>query len=341
MISLENIVTEPDNQDESPLATFDLVNEDDRTEDERSIHMFEWLHGLERDGCTFDTELNVLKVSSDMKRCLESTSESYLIFPSRDVMERATEMVEANTRIRNASQRRRFEEFGAGPWEYVLAPSKRAQGKDAPRLYHRTSNGTVPITFNTDDFDSLPRFISFIHPLFAMLSLVIKIPDPSHYSSVIEEQLFVPFCDYQTTWPMLMGDPFMPPSPKRTHSEISDDKYSESPCNCSHCRQTPDLDPDCVSASDGCSLESVIDDTDAPPYIPPGVRSWAEGLEPSHDGEANGDDDLLLSYTREPTKTPSEVMGGLKEEDVHRERLANQVLADWCTARRKRARRSL
>ncbi|KAK1218539.1 hypothetical protein PQX77_018782 [Marasmius sp. AFHP31] len=341
MISLEDIVTELDNQNESPPATFDLVNEEDRAEDERSIQMFEWLHGLKRDGCSFDTELNGLKVSSDMKKCLESTPEHYLIFPSRDVMERATGMVEANTRILNASQRRQFEEFGAGPWEYVLAPSKRAHGKDTPRLYHRTPNGTVPITFNTDDFDSLPRFTSFVHPLYAMLSLVIKIPDPSHYSSTIEEQLFVPFYDYQTTWPMLMGNPFMPPSPKRTRSEISDDEDSEAPCNCSHCRQTPDLDPDYVSASDGCSLESVMDDTDEPPYIHPEVQSWAEGLEPSHDGESNSDDNLFLSYAREPTKTPSEVMGGLREEDVHRERLANQVLADWCTAKRKRARRSL
>ncbi|KAL0070017.1 hypothetical protein AAF712_002914 [Marasmius tenuissimus] len=339
MISFENIVTKPGNQEESPLATFDLVNEDDRTEDESSIHMFEWLHGLERDGCPFDTEFNVLK--ADMKTCLESAPESYLIFPSRDVMDKATEMAATNKRIRNANQRRRFEEFGAGPWEYVLAPSRLAQGKDAPPLYYRTSNGTVPITFNTDDFDSLPRFTSFVHPLYAMLSLVIRIPDPSDYSSAIGEHLFVPFCRYQMTWPMLMGDPFMPPSPKRTHSEISEDEDPEAPCNCSHCRQTPDLDPDCASASDGYSLESVMEGTDAPPYIPPGVQSWAKALEPSHDGESNSHDDLLLSYTREPTKTPSEVMGGLKEEDVHRERLADQVLANWCTARRKRARRSL
>ncbi|KAK1235070.1 hypothetical protein PQX77_001714, partial [Marasmius sp. AFHP31] len=109
MISLEDIVTNPGGQREPLVATFDLVNEDNRTEDGWSIHMFEWLHGLERDGCPLDTGLNALKVSGEMKDCLESDPEYYLIFPLKDVMERATEMLAANTRIRNASQRCRFE----------------------------------------------------------------------------------------------------------------------------------------------------------------------------------------------------------------------------------------
>ncbi|KAK1221259.1 hypothetical protein PQX77_015919 [Marasmius sp. AFHP31] len=341
MISLEDIVTNPVSQQESSVVKFDLVNDEDRKEDRWRVHIFEWLHGLERDGCPFDTEHNTVKVSSDLKDCLDVDPECYMIAPSREVMERATEMATVNNQTRNAHERCRFEDFGDGPWEYVLVPSERAKGGDVPRLYHRTLTGMTPITFDTNDFDSLPRFTSSAHPLFVMLHLIFNLPEARHYSSTIEQQVFVPFVSYELAWPISMDDPFLPRSPKRTHSEISEDEDSEAPCNCSHCRQTPDLDPDCVSASDGCSLESVIDDTNARPYIHPGVQSWAEGLEPSHDGGSNSDDDLLLSYTREPTKTLTEVMGGLKEEDVHRERLANQVLADWCTARRKRARHSL
>ncbi|KAK1218537.1 hypothetical protein PQX77_018780 [Marasmius sp. AFHP31] len=312
LVIVEDIVTNPASQQEPPVVKFDLVNDEDGKEDRWRVHIFEWLHRLERDGCPFDTERNTVKVSSDSKDCLDVDPECYATVPSREVMQMATEIATANNQTRNAHERYRFEDCADGPWEYVLVPSERAKGGDVPRLYHRTSTGTTPITFDTDDFDSLPRFTSSAHPLFVMLHLIFNIPEPRHYSSAIEQQVFVPF--------------------------ISEDEDSETLWNCSHCRQTPDLDPACVSASDGCSLESIIDNTDAWPYTSPGAQFWAEGPEPSHDGESDSDDDLLLSYA--PTKTPSEVMGELKEEDVYRERLANQVLADWCTARRKRARHS-
>ncbi|KAK1222667.1 hypothetical protein PQX77_014477 [Marasmius sp. AFHP31] len=121
-------------------------------------------------------------------------------------MESATEMAAANNQTRNAHERYRFEDCADGPWEYVLVPSERAKGGDVPRLYHRTSTGTIPITFDSDDFDSLPRFTSSAHPLFVMLHLIFNLPEARHYSSAVTQQVFVPFMSYELAWPISMDD---------------------------------------------------------------------------------------------------------------------------------------
>ncbi|KAL0577857.1 hypothetical protein V5O48_004129 [Marasmius crinis-equi] len=180
MLSLQDIVTTPDTQ-KINLECWTPVPEDEGLP--QTQRAFEWLNGLDYLSFPFTNEYNFVMVSSDLKSFLESEeTETFFIAPTKDNLERAIRILKHNSNAKKIDQRRRYEEFGAGPWECILLPGEYVNKAKLPQLYKFENGRTIPIELDPNDINTLPRFTSTIHPVVATYYLFRRNPDRFAYS---------------------------------------------------------------------------------------------------------------------------------------------------------------
>ncbi|KAK1221271.1 hypothetical protein PQX77_015931 [Marasmius sp. AFHP31] len=328
MLSPLNIVTTPDvtNVD---LTTWKPVRGD--REAERFVHIYEWLHGMDYKSLTFPE----VEVTSDFRRLVQKPGPTFTLSPTKDVVEKAFNLCKFNKGVKKPKERQRHEVFGSGPWEYILIPYDEAKKEEIPQLYQLSGGTIVPIDYDPDNFDTLPRFTSFLHPLVALYYMKRMMLNPYRYSESIRHGLLTLFREYDKSVPLLIifDCPFAPrpPSPKRSHSETSSDE-SEDSCDCSHCSR-PALDADCSSAEE----EEEEEEQEEQPNVPQGIAEWAIHVMPTPE-DTLGTSERVEDDTEISSKV-DEVLSRLEEENQRRLQLAKPILADRCTATRKRIRR--
>ncbi|KAJ8078172.1 hypothetical protein PM082_000378 [Marasmius tenuissimus] len=326
MLSPLDIVTTRDGNN-GGLTTWKPVEGD--WEPDEIVRVYEWLHGMDYQSFTFPE----VEVSSDFRQLVQKPGPTFMLSPTKDVVEKAFNLCKFNKNVKKPEERQRHEVFGSGPWEYILIPWEEAKKEDLPQLYRLSGGTTVPIDYDPDDLDTLPRFTSSLHPLVGLYYLMRMLLSPYRYSEGIRHGVLTLFHEYENSVPYYLDCPFAPrpPSPKRSHSKISSDEDEES-CDCSHCSR-PALDADCSSAEESEEEE----EQEEQPNVPRGVAEWALHVIPTPEDDLGtserGEDDKELS------SKVDEVLSRLEEENQRRLQLAKPILADRCTATRKRARR--
>ncbi|KAJ8078182.1 hypothetical protein PM082_000388 [Marasmius tenuissimus] len=220
-----DIVTTP-NVKNVELTTWKPVEGD--WEPDEIVRVYEWLHGMDYRSFIFPE----IEVSSDFRRLVQKPGPIFTISPTKDVVEKAFNLCKFNKNVKKPEERQRHEVFGSGPWEYILIPWEEAKKEDIPQLYQLSGSTTVPIDYDPDNFDTLPRFTLFLHPLVGLYYLMRMLLCPYRYSEGIRHGVFTLFQEYEESVPFFLDCPFAPrpPSPKRSHSEISSDEYEE-PCD--------------------------------------------------------------------------------------------------------------
>ncbi|KAJ8078187.1 hypothetical protein PM082_000393 [Marasmius tenuissimus] len=243
MLSPLNIVTTHDGKNVD-LTTWKPVEGD--WEPDEIVRVYEWLHGMDYRSFTFPE----IEVSSDFRRLVQKPGPIFTISPTKDVVEKALNLCKFNKNVKKPEERQRHEVFGSGPWEYILIPYEEVKKEDLPQLYQLSGGTTVPINYDPDDFDTLPRFTSSLHPLVGLYYLMRMMLNIYCYSEGIRHGVLTLFQEYEESVPFFLDCPFAPrpPSPKRSHSQSSSDEDEET-CECSHCSR-PALDSECLSAEE-------------------------------------------------------------------------------------------
>ncbi|KAG7088046.1 hypothetical protein E1B28_012080 [Marasmius oreades] len=313
----------------------------------RYICHFEWIFGLEYDAFPFSSELNIMSVSKDIRQYLER---GLLIFvPTADVLERAYEMlIYNNHRPRDPDERKRFEEFGTGPWEYTILPgrwdTKTKKSESLPPLFNRSSDGAfTPFFFDDRDFDTLPRFTSTVHPLIVVLLLRMNVPD-NHPSQTIQEKLIAPLKKVFRKWPQWEHNRFLPmPNTKFKREYNAGGKIV---CRCIYCSKNT---PSTSTASSSELEDTCTDDEEVEKegreeeykelsrIANERISVWRgclEGVASNHDDVKH--DDILDRYAQECTDAADKVMLRQEEERAKREALAAEMQGDFSLKKKSR-----
>ncbi|KAK1226174.1 hypothetical protein PQX77_010850 [Marasmius sp. AFHP31] len=245
-------------------------------------------------------------VSKDIKQYLARRS---LIFvPTSAVLKKAFDMMDFNdSSARRYEDRKRFEDFGSGPWEYTIMPGrwerKTYKPEYLPHLYHHSPDGTVtPLHFDNCHFNDLPRFTSTVHPLIVILFLKMRLPDIFGVPPSIREHAIMPLIEICGRWPCWLHNRFvpLPTSPKRKHSDNS---------------SAPDFDVE----SNTSDLYFTSEDL---------VASWQRKLEKDASIHQPPDTDgAVVEYAQETVLSPEDVSRQLKEEDDKRWVLAKPAMS--------------
>ncbi|KAG7088042.1 hypothetical protein E1B28_012076 [Marasmius oreades] len=300
----------------------------------RYIRHFEWIFGLEYDAFPYTSELNTMSVSKDIRQYLE---EGFLIFiPTADDLERAYEMlIYNNYRPRDPDERKRFEDFGTGPWEYTIIPgrwdTRTKKSEFLPPLFDCSSDGTlVPFSFDDCDYDTLPRFTSAVHPLIVVMFHRMNIPD-NHPSRTIQEKLIEPLKKVFRKWPQWQHNRFLPMPNTKFKREY--DVGRKIVCRCIYCsKNTPststasssELEDTCTDDEEEVEKEGREEDYKELSRIAnERISVWRgclEGVASIHDDVKH--DDILDRYAQECTDAADKVMLRQEEERVKREALA-------------------
>ncbi|KAG7085334.1 hypothetical protein E1B28_002900 [Marasmius oreades] len=276
------------------------------------LHRFEWIYGLDNRSFPFSGEENTVTVHKDLIYHIKERK--LAISPATSLASKALTMMNFNTTVKSNSDRQRFEDFGSGPWEYVLFVTKGM--KALPPLFHRSLDGsTAPLSLDesVSDYNALPRFTSMIHPL-VVIFFRLRNPIGSHcVEKSLEPHVIAPITRVFLEWPLWTHNRFLPmlTSPKRKRPGASDT------CGCSDCEEweysesstsgsssQADSSEDSESWRDPVPVEEVIKD-DAR------VKDWS--LQAEGPSEGDGSDPILEQYSREPSPPVSFTLGRLEE----------------------------
>ncbi|KAG7088027.1 hypothetical protein E1B28_012064 [Marasmius oreades] len=341
MVSLETLTTFQDKTIEYEL--FQLFT----PWESRYIRPFEWIFGLDYCGFPFESELNIISVSKDIRQFLQKGT---LVFiPNADVLEKACGVFDYNnTPSREPDERKRFEEFGTGPWEYTIIPGlwnrKTKKSESLPPLYDRSPNGVVvPFSFDDCDYDTLPRFTSAVHPLIVVLSLRMNPPD-SHPTKSIQEKLILPLKRITWNWPDWEHNRFVP-LPNTQFKREYNPGGQKLVCRCMFCSlgkpitenhsnssgaSSPELEDTCTDAAD--EMEELEEESRTEEYkelsriANKRIAIWRgplEGVAYVHDDVEH--DGILAQYAQECTDAADKVMLRQEEERAKREILAAEL----------------
>ncbi|ESK90997.1 hypothetical protein Moror_16395 [Moniliophthora roreri MCA 2997] len=354
MASLQDITTSDTSTVE--LEPYSLISRDDDWAAMR-FTQFEWAFGLKYRATPFDSEFNVITVPRDLIPLLKR--QTLRLAPKKHVIEHAYDIMKHN-RTAKVGERRKFEEFGKGPWEYVLFSGrfdhKTLRPKYLPPLFQRISDGKAE-SLNLDaDYDNLPRITSMIHPAIAIFLLELQVPDPLYAPQSLKENIIFPMINIVGIWPSWSHNPFKPfptssssSKRKRSRSELSDIT-----CKCTLCAHSSESSSSFgtyasdFNSSDGEELIALLpageDAEDG--KVDLDVTAWAGKviLPRAHssddDLDDNEDDELLRTYAQESALAPEQAKKALKEEDEKRNALAEPTLEELrCRLSKKRSRR--
>ncbi|KAJ8078154.1 hypothetical protein PM082_000360 [Marasmius tenuissimus] len=349
-LQLQDITTESDGQVD--LHTFQLVKKD-KIRNPMALHRFEWTFGLNNSGFPFDGEENTMTAHKDLVRHIERQKLAFS--PSKSVIEKACAMVEHNRKMTLVGDRQRFEDFGTGPWEYVLFSTK---GREPlPPLFHRMPNGsTTPLSLTVSDYDSLPRFMSMIHPLVVIFSRKLHSIGSYRVERSLSDHVIEPMEDVFLRWPLWTHNRFLPKltSPKRKRVGASD--Y----CGCSDCERWEYSDHTTSSSSsrqtrsEAASGSESSDDSESWRDPDPvkevtkddsRVKEWSGQTEKQSDDHYS--DPILEQYSMEASPPVAEILGRLDEAmGLRKERLqlildaAKPARSERSSRASKRSRRS-
>ncbi|KAK1235636.1 hypothetical protein PQX77_001121 [Marasmius sp. AFHP31] len=330
MDSLQDITTQPDGHIE--LEEVQLI-------DEHDLRYPAWIFGMDRVAFPFISEENTLKVHKALAPYIKR--QKLALAPSPSILGRALEMLKYNTRVELVDDRQRFEDFGTGPWEYVLFPTK---GRGTlPPLFQRLPDGnTTSFLLDTSDFNNLPRFKSMVHPLFVVFLRWLHPLGSMQVERCLAGHVIDPVDKITIKWPFWTHNRFLPvrSSSKRKRSRAIS-------CDCTDC-----LEDDCSSSSEdaesssGCSESS--DDSESwrdPETVKEvtkddsRVKNWSQQTEKSP--EDHEPDPVLEQYSLEVSPPTTEILGRLDEAmALRKERL--QLILDAAKPNRseKRSRAS-
>ncbi|KAJ8078132.1 hypothetical protein PM082_000338 [Marasmius tenuissimus] len=324
-LQLQDITTQSDGQ--TDLETFPLI-EEDRIINPMALHRFEWTFGLDNLGFPFNGEENEMTVHKDLVRHIKRQKLAFS--PSKSVIQRAYAMMEHNRKIESAGDRQRFEDFGTGPWEYVLFSTK---GREPlPPLFHRMPDGnTTPLSLAVSDYDSLPRFMSMIHPLVVIFFRKLHSIGSYRVERPLSKHVIEPMEAVFLRWPIWTHNHFLPKltSPKRKRPGASDC------CGCPDCKRWEYSDDSTSgSSSQGTRSESSTgsdSSDDSESWRDPDpvkqvteddsrVKEWSLQTEkPSDDHDS---DSILEQYSMEASPPVAEILGRLDEAmGLRKERL--------------------
>ncbi|KAK1235644.1 hypothetical protein PQX77_001129 [Marasmius sp. AFHP31] len=315
-LQLEDITTRSDGQ--TDLETFPLI-EEGRIINPMALHRFEWTFGLDNLGFPFAGEENEMTMHKDLVRHIKRQKLAFS--PSKSVIQRAYAMMEHNRKMVSAGDRQRFEDFGTGPWEYVLFSTK---GREPlPPLFHRMPNGnTSPLSLAVSDCDSLPRFTSMIHPLVVLFFRKLHSIGSYRVERSLSKHVIEPMETVFLRWPIWTHNHFLPKltSPKRKRSgasdccgcpdckrwEYSDDSTSGSSSHgdTSEASTGSDSSDDSESWRDPVSVKEVTEGDSR-------VKEWSLKTEKppiNHDS-----DPILEQYSLEASPPTAEIFGRLDE----------------------------
>ncbi|KAG7086571.1 hypothetical protein E1B28_002518 [Marasmius oreades] len=243
-----------------------------------------------------------------------------------------------NNRPREPNERKRFEEFGSGPWEYTILPGRwNLTTKKIwllPPLFNRSSDGThIPFSFEDCGYDTLPRFTSFVHPLIVIMLHNINTPD-NHPTPAIQEALVTPLKKVLGKWPQWRHNRFLPMPNTRFKSKY--DVGRKIFCLCVHCLKNPPsasavssskLEDTCTDdaeeAEKECSKEEYKELSRIANERIALWRGSLEGVAFIHDDAKH--DDILEWYAKECTDAADRVMLRQEEERAKREALATEI----------------
>ncbi|ESK88743.1 hypothetical protein Moror_1260 [Moniliophthora roreri MCA 2997] len=351
-LSLQDVSTS--NSYDFELDSYALVSGDDDWAAMR-FTQFEWIFGLDNRGFPFDSEFNIVKAPKDLIPCLEEKTLRFA--PTKDVIQHVYNLMEHND-MAEISERRRFEEFGEGPWEYVLFPGyfdhKTLKPEYLPPLYQRSSNGEMlPLTLDAHDYDALPRISSMLHPTIAILLMELHQPDVLYAPQSLKENVIHPILKIIGIWPAWSHNRFKPEPTskrKRRRSETSDSIS----CKCTLCAHISSSESSSSSGTYASDIDSSDDgervslpvggDPEGDGKVELDVAAWAGKvvLPPAHSGfdglDDFEDDHLLRTYAQESALDPEQVKKALKGEDTKRNALAESMLEELRCRLSKRSR---
>ncbi|KAG7088047.1 hypothetical protein E1B28_012081 [Marasmius oreades] len=311
------------------------------------IYHFEWVFGLEYDGFPYSSELNTMSVSKDIRPYLEKGL--LILIPTADVLERAYEMlIYNNKRPREPDERKRFEEFGTGPWEYTIMPGRwdrKTKKSSLPPLFDCSPDGTlIPFSFDDCDYDTLPRFTSVVHPLIVIMLHRMNIRD-DHPSMTIQEKLIAPLEKVLCKWPEWQHNRFLPMANAKFKREY--DVGRKIVCRCLRCLENT---PSTTTASSSELEDTYTDDEEEvgkegredeykelSRIANERISVWRgclEGVASNHDDVKH--DDILDRYAQECTDAADKVMLRQEEERAKREALAAEMQGDFPSKKKSR-----
>ncbi|KAK1231907.1 hypothetical protein PQX77_004975 [Marasmius sp. AFHP31] len=343
MYSLEDITTSSDGTVE--LESLRLV--ECRNVHPMQVHRFEWAFGLDWAGFSVDSATNTVSGHKDLIHYLKQQKIAFTPLPS--ILNKALSMMEKNKLVSSVDDRQRFEEFGNGPWEYVLFPIE--DGRDVlPPLFHRSPDGSItPLHLDTSDPKSLPRFRSMVHPLVVTLHRKLNHIGRDQVDPSILDHVFRPMQKLMIRWPSWTNNRFAPQltSPKRKRPSV------HAPCPCLDCSKSEHSDHS--SFSDGSSSISSGSSDDSESWRDPDpveeitkhdprIESWSRQTEAPSDHAAS--DPVLEQYSLEVSRPTAEVLARLDEAmGLRYERLklildSKPARSDRVSRASKRSRRS-
>ncbi|KAL0065385.1 hypothetical protein AAF712_007591 [Marasmius tenuissimus] len=350
MYSLEDITTRSDGHVD--LETFLLIEEDEII-NPMALHRFEWTFGLDNRGFPFSGEENQMSVHKDLIRHIKR--EKLAFSPSKSVFQKAFAMMEHNDKMQSSGDRQRFQDFGTGPWEYVLFSTK---GREPlPPLFRRMPDGsTIPLSLAVSDYDNLPRFISTIHPLVVIFFRKLHLIGSHRVERPLSEHVIEPMRKIFLRWPLWTHNRFLPrlTSPKRKRPGASDS------CGCPDCKRWEYSDCSTSSSSsrearsEASAGSESSDDSESWRDPEPVkevakddfcVKEWSLQTERSSDNHPS--DPILEQYSMEASPPVAEILGRLDEAmGLRKERLqlildaAKPTRSERSSRASKRSRRS-
>ncbi|KAL0070073.1 hypothetical protein AAF712_002970 [Marasmius tenuissimus] len=322
MHSLQDITTQPDGHIE--LEEVQLIDEHGLRYP-AILHRFEWAFGMDRVAFPFNSEENTLKVHKALAPYIKR--QKLALAPSPSILEKALEMMEYNNRVELVDDRRKFEDFGTGPWEYVLFPTK-GRGTLPPLFRSMPDGKTTSLLLDTSDFNNLPRFKSMVHPIFVIFLRRLHPLGSMHVERCLAGHVIDPVDKVLLEWPLWTHNRFLPvrSSSKRKRSRAIS-------CDCSDC-----MEDECSSSSEdaessnGCSESS--DDSESwrdPESVKEvtkddsRVKNWSRQTEKSSEDPES--DPILEQYSMEASPPVAEILGRLDEAmGLRKERL--QLILD-------------
>ncbi|KAL0070050.1 hypothetical protein AAF712_002947 [Marasmius tenuissimus] len=350
MYFLEDITTQADGHVE--LETFQLINKAEIM-NPMALHRFEWTFGLDNFGFPFNGEENTMTVHKDLIHYYKKRKLAF--FPSKSVLGKAVEMMEHNKKVGLVGDRQRFEDFGTGPWEYTLFSTK-GRGTLPPLFHHLPDGSTTTLSLAVPDYNSLPRFMSMIHPLVVIFSRELYSIAPSRVDQFLSEHVIGPMEGILLKWPLWTHNRFLPKvtSPKRKRLGTSVTcrcqdcvqwEYSDSSSSSSSSRETrskasadSESSDDSESWHDPYPVEEVTKDDSR-------VKNWSRQTEKAFDD--HGSDPILVQYSMEASPPVAEILGRLDEAmGLRKERLqlildaAKPARSERSSRASKRSRRS-
>ncbi|KAL0056585.1 hypothetical protein AAF712_016809 [Marasmius tenuissimus] len=227
MYSLQDITTRPGGSVE--LETSGLVTKEKARP--LSLHRFEWAFRMDYRDFNVDSDINMLTVHKDLIPLLRS--QNLCLSPLPVVIDKAFSIMEYNKAASSVNERQRFEEFGDGPWEYILFPMK-GRGCTLPPLYHRQPDGTAtPLHFDLSNPDKLPHVTTTVHPLVVLFLRELTLIGVERVERSLWDHAVRPVQKLTNWWPLWTHNRFLPKvtSPKRKRPGASE--Y----CHCPECRK--------------------------------------------------------------------------------------------------------